>query len=94
MHPDDDLIVGHIAIEVESEHMAKIRLGLQQLGWKSRKNISVPNPDMAGTPVDQVCTNSTRWATWSGWADFDLDFGFHFRAASAWADGKLVELAE
>ena len=54
MHPDDDLIVGHIAIEVESEHMAKIRQGLQQLGWKSRKNVSVPNPDKVGTPVDQV----------------------------------------
>ena len=54
MHPDDDLIVGHIAIEVESEHMSKIREGLQQLGWQSRKNVSVPNPDKANTPVDQV----------------------------------------
>ena len=54
VHPDDDLIVGHIAIEVESEHMSKIREGLQQLGWQSRKNVSVPNPDKANTPVDQV----------------------------------------
>ena len=54
VHPDDDLIVGHIAIEVESENMAEIRQGLQRLGWQSRKNISVPNPDKANTPVDQV----------------------------------------
>ena len=54
VHPDDDLIVGHIAIEVEPERMMKIRERLEQLGWKSRKNVSVPNPDKAGTPVDQV----------------------------------------
>ena len=59
VHPDDDLIVGHIAIEVESEHMSKIREGLQQLGWQSRKNVSVPNPDKANTPVDQVTSPST-----------------------------------
>ena len=56
MHPDDNLIVGHIALEVELEGMMKVRERLQQLGWKSRKNVSVPNPDKAGTPVDQVKT--------------------------------------
>ena len=56
VHPDDNLIVGHIALQVELEGMMKIRERLQQLGWKSRKNVSVPNPDKAGTPVDQVKT--------------------------------------
>ena len=59
MHPDDNLIVGHIALEVELEGMMKVRERLQQLGWKSRKNVSVPNPDKAGTPVDQVTSGKT-----------------------------------
>ena len=44
VHPDDDLIVSHIAITVKEEKMNELRDRLQQQGTQFRKNISVPNP--------------------------------------------------
>ena len=52
--------MGHIAIAVDD--MDVLRARLAKMGVKSRKNVSVPNPDeedpKAGTmkPVDQVLT--------------------------------------
>jgi hypothetical protein len=56
VHPDDDLIVSHIALVVEDK-MTELRARLKKMGVKSRKNVSVPNPGNGGTPVDQVRGN-------------------------------------
>ena len=54
VHPDDDLIVSHIAITVSD--MEELRLRLKTLKVASRKNVSVPNPADDDTgKVDQVC---------------------------------------
>ena len=42
VHPDDDLIVGHIAIDVSD--VDEIRNRLKALNIASRTNVSVPNP--------------------------------------------------
>ncbi len=53
VHPDSNLIVGHIALVVAD--MAALRSRLTSLGVETRKNISVPNPSKDGkSPVDQV----------------------------------------
>ena len=44
VHPDDDLIVSHIAITVRDDKMNELRERLQKMGTTFRKNISVPNP--------------------------------------------------
>ena len=44
VHPDDDLIVSHIALTVSGEKMVLLREKLGQMGIKYRKNVSVPNP--------------------------------------------------
>lgn len=45
VHLDDDLIVGHIALDVGTEDKVKALMGrLDELGVKYRENISVPNP--------------------------------------------------
>ena len=51
VHLDDDLIVSHIALTVGD--MDGLRKRLDNLGVVSRKNISVPNPELK-TAVDQV----------------------------------------
>ena len=51
VHLDDDLIVSHIALTVGD--MDGLRKRLENLGVVSRKNISVPNPELK-TAVDQV----------------------------------------
>ena len=53
VHPDDDLIVSHIALVVKDMEALKERL--RSLGVSYRKNVSVPNPDDSETGiVDQV----------------------------------------
>ena len=55
VHPDDDLIVGHIALVVADMPALKERLA--KMGIPSRKNVSVPNPDDDDTGiVEQVNT--------------------------------------
>jgi hypothetical protein len=58
VHPDDDLIVGHIAITVSAERMNTLRERLTSFGVKFRRNVSVPNPTITeGSSkgrVDQV----------------------------------------
>ena len=54
VHSDSDPVFGHIAIEVESAHMSKIRDELQHLGWQSHDNISVSVQEKANIPFDQV----------------------------------------
>lgn len=44
VHPDDDLIVSHIACTVKEDKMDELRKRLHKLGTPYRKNISVPNP--------------------------------------------------
>ena len=53
MHPDDDLIVSHIALTVSN--MEEMRKRLKDLNILSRKNVSVPNPSDTDTGItDQV----------------------------------------
>ena len=53
VHPDDDLIVSHIAITVSN--MEELKKRLKDLNVLSRKNVSVPNPSDTDTgTVDQV----------------------------------------
>ena len=53
VHPDDDLIVSHIAITVTD--MEELRKRLAKLKVPSRKNVSVPNPADSDTgTTDQV----------------------------------------
>lgn len=52
VHSDDDLIVSHVAIEVDK--MDELRVRLAKLGTQSRKNISVPNPEENNKAVDQA----------------------------------------
>eukprot|EP00095_Tigriopus_kingsejongensis_P008231 maker-scaffold591_size129331-snap-gene-0.20 protein:Tk08231 transcript:maker-scaffold591_size129331-snap-gene-0.20-mRNA-1 annotation:"lactoylglutathione lyase" len=52
VHSDDDLIVSHVAIEVDK--MDELRTRLAKLGTQSRKNISVPNPEEDNRAVDQA----------------------------------------
>ena len=53
VHPDDDLIVSHIAITVSN--MEELKKRLKNLNVLSRKNVSVPNPSDSDTgTVDQV----------------------------------------
>ena len=53
VHPDDDLIVSHIAITVSD--MAALKQKFVQMGVTHRKNVSVPNPADADTGiVEQV----------------------------------------
>ena len=58
VHPDDDLIVGHIAINVDADKMDILRERLTSFGVQFRRNVSVPNPKVTGglSPgrVDQV----------------------------------------
>ena len=58
VHPDEDLIVGHIAITVDAKRMEILRARLTSFGIKFRRNVSVPNPTVTGGPsagrVDQV----------------------------------------
>ncbi len=51
VHPDDDLIVSHIALTVSD--MTKLRKRLAALNVQSRKNVSVPNPAL-NQAVDQA----------------------------------------
>ena len=44
VHPDDDLIVSHIAMTVRGDKMNELRERLQKMGTAYRKNVSVPNP--------------------------------------------------
>ena len=44
VHPDDDLIVSHIAITVRGDKMNELRERLHKMGTTFRKNMSVPNP--------------------------------------------------
>ena len=45
VHLDDDLIVGHIALDVGTEDKVKALMAcLDELGVKYRENIFVPNP--------------------------------------------------
>ena len=57
VHPDDDLIVGHIAVVVRNDKMNELRERLRKMGTQYRKNISVPNPSVAFGPTDQVLEN-------------------------------------
>ncbi|TRY80942.1 hypothetical protein TCAL_04721 [Tigriopus californicus] len=52
VHSDDDLIVSHVALD--ASNMDGLRARLTKLGAKSRKNISVPNPQNNNKAVDQV----------------------------------------
>ena len=53
VHPDDDLIVSHIALNIED--MDSLRTRLKEIGVQARKNISVPDPDSGeGAVVDQA----------------------------------------
>lgn len=52
VHPDDNLIVSHIALVIDD--MAELRRRLAQMGISFRKNISVPNPEADNSPVDQA----------------------------------------
>ena len=58
VHPDDDLIVSHIALTVSGDAMDRLKEKLTTMGVKFRKNISVPNPSVATGPnrgrTDQV----------------------------------------
>ena len=58
VHPDDDLIVGHIAISVDADKMDTLRERLTSFGIKFRINVSGPNPTITAGPgpgkVDQV----------------------------------------
>ena len=55
VHPDDDLIVSHIAITVSD--MDDLRKKLVNMSVLSRKNVSVPNPADSDTGiVEQVFT--------------------------------------
>jgi len=49
VHPDDDLIVSHIAITVSD--MAALKQKFVQMGVTHRKNVSVPNPADADTGI-------------------------------------------
>ena len=61
VHPDDDLIVSHIAITVRADKMNELRERLQKMGTQFRKNISVPNPTVTDGAdkgrTDQVSSN-------------------------------------
>ena len=58
VHPEDEIHVGHIAIEVGAGKMAKIRERLQKLGIKPREDASVGNTVKTGTEADQVFERS------------------------------------
>merc|ERR1711862_385787 len=47
VHSDQDLIVGHIAVIVDTVRMEELRIRLMQLGYPSRRNVSVPNPELS-----------------------------------------------
>ena len=49
MHPDDDLIVGHISLVVSD--MQALRRRLKELEVPFRKNVSVPSPDDDDTGI-------------------------------------------
>ena len=61
VHDDDDLIVGHIAIQIAGDKMVELRERLTKMGVKFRKNVSVPNPTVISGPrpgeTDQVFYN-------------------------------------
>ncbi len=59
MHPDDDLIVSHIALTVDDK-MGELRRRLKKMGVESRKNVSVPNPEANDAPIDQVRIGGER----------------------------------
>ena len=63
VHDDDDLIVGHIAIQISGDKMVELRERLTKMGVKFRKNVSVPNPTVISGPrpgeTDQVLYNVT-----------------------------------
>ena len=52
VHSDDDLIVSHIALVING--MDKLKEKLAEMGIPYRKNISVPNPEIGNSPVDQA----------------------------------------
>jgi hypothetical protein len=52
VHDDDDLIVCHIALDVDD--MDGLRDRFREKGIAYRTNISVPNPTMKNTRVEQV----------------------------------------
>ena len=54
VHADTDLIVGHIAITVDSKRMEELRIRLKQLGVPARRNVSVPNPADQSTSSGKV----------------------------------------
>lgn len=54
VHTEDELHVGHMAIEVGAGEMTKIRERLQKLGIKPRADVSAANTDKLGTGADQV----------------------------------------
>lgn len=49
VHPDDDLIVGHISLVVSD--MQALRNRLKELDVPFRKNVSVPSPDDDDTGI-------------------------------------------
>ena len=65
VHPDDDLIVSHIALTVTGSKMNLLRERLKCMGVESRKNVSVPNPNVITGDhrgkVDQVTLNQLHF---------------------------------
>ena len=59
MHPDDDLIVSHIALAVDN--MAALRKRLSELGVQHRTNISVPNPVLGEGKIVQQVGGDESW---------------------------------
>ena len=58
VHGDNDLIVSHIAINIDQDKMQDLRERLTNMGVRFRINISVPDPatdkGTGASPVDQV----------------------------------------
>lgn len=51
VHPDDHLLVSHIAINVDDDKMDELQIRLLQLKTQFRSGISVPDPSMASDTV-------------------------------------------
>jgi len=50
VHPDDHLLVSHIAINVDEDKMEELQVRLLQLDIKYRSGISVPDPSKIAKP--------------------------------------------
>ena len=60
VHLEEEVHVGHIAIAVETNKMAKVRERLHKLGIKPREDVSLANGAKSGSQVDQVCSHIMR----------------------------------